>query len=147
MSLMSLTFERWYPAIYAVAASVAAWMGGAILPEDSSYRAGLLSAAISASAIFVGFVITAKSILMALPVATGIRQKLRDSGFEEDLTFYLTQTMFSNLAFCTLNIIGFFPITQQHIYCFSPIWIGLGVFCLATFWRVNRVMTAIFHLA
>lgn len=143
---MSLTFERWYPAIFAVAACVAAWMGGATLPGSDSYRAGLLSAAISASAIFVGFVATAKSILMALP-AGGIRQQLQDSGFKVDLAIYLNQAMASNLMFCTLNIIGFFPFSQQHDSVFSDVWIGLGVFCITSFWRVGRVMTAILRLS
>lgn len=143
---MSLTFERWYPAIYAVAACVAAWMGGATLPESENDRAGLLSAAISASAIFVGFVATSKAILMALPVG-GIRQQLHDSGFKEDLAGYLNEAMVSNLAFCTLNIIGFFPVAQHYVSLFPPIWIGLGIFCLAAFWRVGRVMTAILRLS
>lgn len=143
---MSLTFERWYPAIYALAACAAAWLAGAILPVNDSYRAGLLSAAISASAIFVGFVATTKSILMTLP-SGGIRQQLHDSNYIDDLAIYLNEAMASNLVFCALNIIGFFPITQQYMSFFFPMWIGLCVFCMASFWRVGRVMTAILRLS
>ncbi|MDX8398988.1 MAG: hypothetical protein R8K20_01915 [Gallionellaceae bacterium] len=142
---MSLTFERWYPFIFAVAAFALAWMNEATLPLSESYRAGLLSAAISASAIFVGFVATSKSILMALPVE-GIRQRLHDSGFIEDLAQYLNQAMVGSLIFCVLNIIGFFPVSQQYIFWFTPIWIGGGIFCIASFWRIGRVMTAILRL-
>ncbi len=143
---MSLTFERWYPVIFALAASVLAWILCATLPDNDSYRAGLLSAAISASAIFVGFVATSKSILMAMP-SGGIRQQLKDSDFQSDLAEYLNQAMVSNLVFCTVNILGFFPIANQHIYFYSTIWIGLGVFCIASFWRVGQVMTAILRLS
>ena len=143
---MSLTFERWYPAIYAVAACVGAWLVGATLPASEGYRSGLLSAAISASSIFVGFVATAKAILMALPVG-GIRQQLHDSGFKKDLAGYLNAAMVSSLAFCTFNIMGFFPVAQDYVAWFAPIWFGLGVFCLASFWRVGRVMTAILRLS
>lgn len=143
---MSLTFEKWYPYIYAIAACAIAWIYGATLPEIESYRAGLFSAAISASAIFVGFTATSKSILMALPVG-GIREQLHGSGYQHDLAVYLNQAMVSNLVFCTLNIFGFFPVAQSHISLYSSIWIGLGVFCMASFWRVGRVMTAILHLS
>lgn len=142
---MSLTFERWYPLMFAIASAIAAMLLDAALPNSESYRAGLLSAAISASAIFVGFVATAKSILMALP-AEGIRKQLHDSHYIDDLASYLNQAMASNLGFCALNIAGFFPIIQANMAWFAPIWIGLGVFCMFAFWRVGRFMMAILRL-
>lgn len=142
---MTLSFERWYPIFFAVAAGAMAWIVDAALPGKSDLT-GLLSAAISASAIFVGFIATSKSILMALPTG-GIRQQLHDSGFKHDLASYLNQAMISNLVFCAFNIIGFFPIAQEHLSLYSPLWIGLGILCLASFWRVSRVMTAILRLS
>ncbi len=73
--MSSLSFERWYPLIFAVAIGLLAFMLDASLPSNDNYRAGLLSAAISSSAILVGFVATAKSILMALPPG-GIKKQL-----------------------------------------------------------------------
>lgn len=145
---MSLSFERWYPLLFAVAAAVAAFLMDTSLPDgNDGYRAGLLSAAISASAIFVGFVATSKSILMALPKEPGgIRQQIHDSNFIHDLANYLNQAMASSLAFCALNIAGFFPTVQAHMSWYSPIWIGLGVFCVFSFWRVGRVMTVILRV-
>lgn len=142
---MSLTFERWYPLFFAVAATLSALMLDAGFPAEDSYRAGLLSAAISAAAIFVGFVATAKSILMALPPG-GIRKQLHDSRYIDDLASYLNQAMVSNLIFCALNVAGFFPVIQTHITWFAPAWIGVGTFCLLSFWRVGRLMMAILRL-
>lgn len=141
---MSLTFERWYPLFFAMASIVVAVALDMSFPDNDSYRAGLLSAAISASAIFVGFVATAKSILMALP--SGIRQQLHDSRYIEDLTSYLNQAMGSNLAFCVLNIMGFFPATQAKMHLFVPFWVGLGIYSVLSFWRVGRTMMAILRL-
>jgi hypothetical protein len=142
---MSLTFERWYPLFFAVAATLLALLLDVGFPSGDSYRAGLLSAAISAAAIFVGFVATAKSILMALPPG-GVRQRLHDSRYIDDLASYLNQAMVSNLVFCALNVAGFFPAIQTYIAWFTAAWIGVGTFCLFSFWRVGRLMMAILRL-
>lgn len=141
---MSLTFERWYPLFFATASVMVAVSLDMSFPDSDSYRAGLLSAAISASAIFVGFVATAKSILMALP--SGIRQQLHDSSYIDDLASYLNQAMGSNLAFCVFNIAGYFPAAQTKLALFVPIWIGLGIYSVLSFWRVGRTMIAILRL-
>ena len=142
---MSLSFERLYPFLFAIASSILALVQGASLPTDASFCAGLLSAAISASAIFVGFVATAKSIIMALPTE-GIRKQLHDSGYIIDLACYLNQAMAGNLFFCALNIGGFFPAVQSNLIWFTPLWVGLGVFSLLAFWRVGRFMSAILRM-
>jgi hypothetical protein len=138
---MNLTAERLYPAILGVIALVAAWAADGALPGAEGYRAGLLSASISASAIFVGFVATSKSILMALP-KDGIRRRIHQSGYMEELASYLNQAMSSNLAFCVLNITGFFPVVQAGSW-FLPLWCGLGMFSITAFWRIGRVMMAV----
>lgn len=138
---MSLTFERWYPVIYAMASMLLAYMLSASLPKSDSYLAGLLSASISASAISIGFIATAKSILIALP--SDFRNQLKNSNYMGDLARYLNEAMTANIIFCTLNIAGFFTTFQENLLYVSPIWIGIGVFCIATFWRVGRVMVAI----
>ena len=63
---MNLSAERLYPAILGIIATATVWVVDGALPITESYRAGLLSASISASTIFVGFIATSKSILMAL---------------------------------------------------------------------------------
>lgn len=138
---MSLVFERWYPVFFGLCAALFAALLDARLPTDSSYLAGLLSASISASAILIGFIATAKSILIALP--SSFRKELHDSGYMEDLARYLNEAMSSNIIFCMLNIFGFFPIFQLNVQYLSPIWIGTGVYCFAVFWRVGSIMVAV----
>lgn len=143
---MSLTFEKWYPWIYALAAALMVALSGAEFPSADSYRPGLLSAAISASAIFVGFIATAKSIIMAMPFG-GIRKAMKKSGYISTLAAYMRDAMAANLLFCGLNIAGFFPAVQSSIDIFVPVWIGLGVFCLTSFWRVGRIMMVLMTLS
>lgn len=138
---MNLTVERLYPIVLGIVASIAAWAVDGVLPIAEGYRAGLLSASISASAIFVGFIATSKSILMALP-KDGIRKRIHDSGYIAELVSYLNQAMTSNLGFCVLNIAGFFP-TVQATSWFLPVWCGLGTFSITAFWRIGQVMMAV----
>ena len=138
---MNLSAERLYPAILGIIATATVWVVDGALPITESYRAGLLSASISASTIFVGFIATSKSILMALP-KDGIRKRIHESGYIEELVNYLNQAMTGNLAFCVLNIAGFFPATQAA-HWFLPVWCGLGAFGISAFWRMGRVMMAI----
>jgi len=134
---MNLSAERLYPAILGIIAIVAVWVVDGALHIGESYRAGLLSASISASAIFVGFIATSKSILMAL-FKDGIRKRIHESGYIEELVNYLNQAMTANLAFCVLNIVVFFPATQA-VHWFLPVWCGLGVFSVSAFWRIGPV--------
>lgn len=138
---MNLSVERLYPAILGIAATIVVWAVDGGLPVAEGYRAGLLSASISASAIFVGFIATSKSILMALP-KDGIRKRINESGYIHELVSYLNQAMSGNLAFCVLNVAGFFPKLQGSDF-FLPLWCGLGAFSISAFWRIGRVMMAI----
>ena len=116
---MSLTFEKIYPSLFAIAACILALSLQVSLPTNDSYLAGLLSASISTAAIFVGFIATAKSILMAL--SKTVKNNLHFSGFMPTLACYLSHAMAGNLIFCALNISGFFPLVQCHMIIFSAI--------------------------
>jgi len=134
---MSLTFERLYPWMFGLAAMLAAWMLGITFPDDS--RKELLSAAISISSIFAGFLATAKAILMAMP-STGLMRELKDNtGYIGDLAGYLRDGLIASLSFAIISLLGFFPL--GHGAWFVAIWIGLAVISVAAFWRVSNIMT------
>lgn len=142
---MTLTAERIGPSLCALAAAVTAFSLEVRLPAGETFFAGLLSASISASAILVGFIATAKSILMALP-PDGIRKNLNESGYIDDLASYLSHAMIGNLAFCVLNMAGFFDVAKDMMRWYAPLWFGVGIFAMLAFWRVGRIMMAILRL-
>lgn len=134
---MSLRFERYYPYLLALAAGAFAWLVGCNLPAGDSLNE-LLSAAISVSAILVGFLATLKSILMALPAALRI---IEDGGYRREFPRYLSAATASNLAFCGLNLTGFFSISSTYATLYCPAWIALATLAASTFWRVSHIMT------
>ena len=140
---MSLTFERWYPWLFGAVASLLSWHLDWHLPASANLPS-LLSAAISVSAILVGFTATMKSILMAVPsVIAGIKE----ADYLGDLATYLSAATTSNLVFCVFSLSGFFVWATTHSEIFSVMWVGLGVSAVLAFWRVTRIMTLLLRKA
>ncbi|WP_434148143.1 hypothetical protein ACR2R6_12915 [Methylocaldum gracile subsp. desertum] len=136
---MSLTFERFYPWIFAAAGLIIGWLMPVDIPSEN--RTDLYSAAISLGSIFAGFLTTTKAILMALP-SDGLIGRLKISGYMSDLTSYLGQAVCGCLLFCGLNLIGFFSIGGFQSY-FDAAWVGLATFSASAFWRTTSIMLAI----
>ncbi len=133
---MKLFFEKIYPYLLGLIASVL-WlrMRGTFPTGDS-----LLSATLTVSGIFVGFLATSKAILMSM--SSPIIEELKRSGYIEELVSYIGQAIWINLLFCSINVIGYFVSTQAEWY--SLIWIFISVCALATFIRVTHIMLKIF---
>lgn len=133
---MKLFFEKIYPYLLGLIASVL-WlhMQGTFPTGDS-----LLSATLTVSGIFVGFLATSKAILMSM--SSPIIEELKRSGYIEELVSYIGQAIWINLLFCSINVIGYFVSTQAEWY--SLIWIFISVCALATFIRVTHIMLKIF---
>lgn len=138
----SLTFERWYPFIFAGFFAALSWLLEFSLPDDG--RKELLSATISVGAILAGFLGTAKAILMALPQV--VMTKLRSSTYLDDLAKYLGVALKSCLAVSAFSISGFFPFATNNNLIFSSLWLALFVFAVLSFWRVSNIMLIILKL-
>lgn len=135
----SLTFERWYPAIWAGFTLALAFLLDFSLPADS--RKELLSATISVGAILAGFLGTAKAILMALPQP--LMDKLRNSKYLVELARYLSAALFGSLAISAVGVLGFFTVTTRFDAIYSAVWLGLFTYAGLSFWRVSRIMLII----
>lgn len=135
----SLTFERWYPEVIAVAATLLACQFGFEFPEDG--RRELLSSTISVGAILAGFLGTAKAILMALPQT--LMTDLRESRYMGDLVRYLTAALLSCLGLCLLSVLAFFASAGGWL---DPLWVGVGIYATVAFWRVGRLMLALLQV-
>ena len=137
---VSLSFERLYPWLFGLMAAGIWTLCDLELPSSSEKLIALLSASISVSAILVGFLATMKSIVMAMP---GVTDRLRQAGYLDLLAKYLLEGTAANLAFCVLNIAGFFTWSANHLSSYSTLWFALGIAGLASFWRVTRIMVLV----
>lgn len=133
-----LLFEKTYPYIFGLIASTL-WVESKLpFPSEES---DILSATLSVSSIFVGFLTTSKSILMGMN--SQILNDLRRSGYIRELVSYIGQAIWLNLVFCAINIAGYFGI-QTHEW-FSTCWIFLAISSLMAFVRVTDIMLKVFE--
>lgn len=133
---MKLFFERIYPYLLGLIASVLWLRLQGTFPTGDS----LLSATLTVSGIFVGFLATSKAILISM--SSPIIEELKRSGYIDDLVSYISQAIWVNLLFCSINVIGYFLNTQMEWY--SLVWIGISVCAITTFIRVTHIMLKIF---
>ncbi|MFC7433923.1 hypothetical protein ACFQNJ_05300 [Hydrogenophaga bisanensis] len=133
---MKLFFEKIYPYLFGLIAAAFWFQAEAVFPTGES----LLSATLTVSGIFVGFLATSKSILISM--SSPIIDQLKRSGYIEELVSYIGQAIWVNLFFCSLSVVGYFVDTHSGWY--SLIWVGASVCALSAFIRVTHIMLKIF---
>lgn len=133
---MKLIFEKLYPYLFGAIAAAIWWQANGAFPKGES----LLSATLTVSGIFVGFLATSKAILMSM--SSPIINDLKQSGYINELVSYIGEAIWVNLIFCTICVLGYFVYTDSIWY--SLLWIGVSVCSLATFVRVTHIMLKIF---
>jgi len=135
---MKLWFEKLYPYLYGVIASILWYELALKFPSADS----ILSSTLTVSGIFVGFLATSKAILMSM--SSPILDDLKSSGYIEELVSYIGQAIWVNLLFCSINVSGYFADTASCWY--SVAWIGVAICALSTFIRVTHIMLKVFKL-
>lgn len=138
----SLSFERIYPILFAASSAIAAWLLDFALPTEATKE--LLAATISFGAILAGFIGTAKSILMALPMA--LLSKLRASTYMDDLAGYLSTALTGSLITSALSVAGFFSMPEIFKPWYAALWLGSLVFAGISFWRASRIMVLLLKI-
>ncbi|MDO6594680.1 hypothetical protein [Neptuniibacter sp. 1_MG-2023] len=133
---MKLLFEKTYPYLFGIIACVLWWQSKSQFPTSDA----IISSTLSVSGIFVGFLATSKAILISMN--SPLINDLKDSGYINELVSYIGQAIWLNLAFCTLDVIGYF--SQQSASWYSILWVGLSVASLSAFIRVTHIMLQIF---
>lgn len=136
-----LFLERLHPYILAIAAGIAWYELALPFPRDEKE---FLAAALSFGAIVTGFMATAQAILMALP-SDSVMTQLKTSGYIENLIEYIATTIYCSMAFCIVNIAGFFLLEEgaRLPLHYSTVWIVLATFAVFTFVRVVSIMLKI----
>lgn len=133
---MKLFFERFYPYLFGIIAGLIWWDTNPAFPASNA----IISATLSVSGIFVGFLATSKAILISMN--SPIIKELKDSGYIHELVSYIGQAIWINLAFCILDVIGYF--SNQSAKWYAIVWIGLSITALTAFIRVTHIMLKIF---
>lgn len=136
---MTRRIENYYPFLLACLAALLWWKFSAVFPPDEKE---FLASGLSLGAILTGFITTAKAILVALP-SDSIMGRLRQSNYIEDLISYLAHALYSCFAFSIYCLLGFFLLEHEKIVLtkyYAVVWIFLGVFSAAAFYRVSNFL-------
>lgn len=136
---MKLIAEKLFPYIMAILAVVLWKRLGGQLPESED----ILTATLTVSGIFVGFLATSKAILLSM--SSPIIDDLKKSGYINELVSYIAQAIWVNLAFCAVNVLGYF-LDHQGSY-FGLLWIAFSVAAISCFIRVTHIMLKVFRYA
>lgn len=129
--MSSRVFERLYPYIIPIVLVGAALRFEIKFPQSNE----ILSASITMGSIFIGFLATAKSILLGLQTP-GFEQ-IRRTKFFPLLITYLKEAIYCSLIYCCACLFAFF---FAHDYSWVvATWAYLTAATLLTFIRVVRI--------
>lgn len=134
----SRIFERLYPYVVPLLLAVATVRFGVGFPRSNE----VLSASITMGSIFIGFLATAKSILLGLQTA-GFQQ-IRKTKFFPLLISYLKEAIYCSLIYCCLCLAAYF---FDHDFAWAvATWTYFTGATVLTFVRVVRVFMVLVSL-
>ncbi|MCV0387136.1 MAG: hypothetical protein K5821_12005 [Nitrobacter sp.] len=135
--MTSLLFERSWPYIGSVVV-LAVWWYGLGHPFPSKPDA-LMGASGTVAAVFVGFLGTAKAIVLGLTSSAAFK-RLKSTGYANVLFSYLYEALFSGVIFLAVAVVGFFLPENKPQSWFSIIWFLTGVASLLLYVRVTGLL-------
>ncbi|MGE8559879.1 MAG: hypothetical protein ACN6NJ_02865 [Acinetobacter sp.] len=143
MSIFSgLNRERYGPIVLALAAFTICM--AVYLKYDLSLtscftdkKAEFLSVGISLGAIWAGFISVIMGLFMTLS-NTDILEKLKDSGYINELHSYLISSIKGSILFSMISFTGFFFLKSNFEYYFC-IWLGSIAYAGMTFLRAANI--------
>lgn len=135
---MSQVVERWWPYVLA-ALALAVWFWGLQAPFPSPSDA-LLGASGGASAVLVGFLATAKTVILSVSNAE-VFKRLKAGKFHGLIFNYLFESITIGMVFLLVSMVGFFvdrdPVAPLW---FAATWVGSGSLALFLFGRITHLL-------
>lgn len=141
---MGLAVEKYYPLVMGI---LTAGLSAGYLPHNIQERIlrELLNPAINISAIIVGFLATAKSILVSIQDKSIIR-KLKTAKLYETTIDYMATGIRASFALALISGLSIL-IDPKTAAWWLPhvigIWVGTTVFTMASVYRVIEILTKI----
>ncbi|MBG6209849.1 hypothetical protein IWQ49_004524 [Labrenzia sp. EL_126] len=137
--MTGLFVEKYWPYIVSVVFTTIWWI---YLPDSFPTKPeGLLAATGTVAAVLVGFLVTAKAIVLGL-TASPVFVALVNSGYDKVFFRYLFEAVLGGVGLLVVAMIGFFltkPLVGlPNIY--EAIWVGVAVLALCQFLRVLQLL-------
>lgn len=138
--MTALKFEQWWP--YPAALSVLAiwWLYfGQPFPKNVD---GLMAASGTVSVVLVGFLGTAKAIVLSIS-SSEVYKRLKDTGYSNVLFRYLFESLTIAIVLLIISLVGFFLPDSRPQEWFMVIWV---LSCSATIFLYVRTTAILFKL-
>jgi len=132
-----LAWEKWHPYLLALIGAAAWYRFEPVFPKGND----ILSASLTVGAILVGFLATAKSLLMTLD--TPVLRRLAAAGYIKDIASYMGQGIYILFIFCVWSMLGYFIDTAWPWY--GIVWFFLVASGSLAFLRVTKIMLKLFE--
>ena len=141
--LTPLRREQYGPWVLAVLCAVAVvllhrdgWLFMSVKSQDSYFAAVL-----SLGGVFTGFMATLKALMCNISDKT--RDRLIDSGYQQDLLRYLSEALWGSMSMCIVALVAFWA---PETFWLHVVLIGVVVFTIACIIRVTSVTGALLSL-
>jgi len=134
--MTNLFWEKIHPYAVALCCALLWYWCAPEFPKDDE----ILSASLSVGAILIGFLATAKSLLMTLD--TPVLKRLSDAGYIKDIASYMGEGIYLLFVFCAWTMLGYFMDTSWPWFGLS--WFTLLIASTFAFLRVTRIMLKLF---
>lgn len=138
LGVKPITLERFYPSVLGSAVGLACLLLGFCLPVFDTTK-DLFATSMGFSAISVGFLATALSIVISAPDSPALRRVVL-AGKHDNLSAYLKEPFHIGLLVGSICILGFVvPEDTVRGALYSSIWAGLTVWQLLGLFRISMV--------
>lgn len=125
------------PYLFAIGVTAIWWFVGCqTFPSQPS---GLLAASGGASAVLVGFLATAKTVILSLSGAK-VFKALKEAGFTKALFGYLYWAIIWGILFLILSVVGFFVTDVATPSWFPVLWVFCGALALSLFVQITNLL-------
>lgn len=131
--------ESWWPFIVAgITTALYLFFGNNAFPQPAE---NLLAASCGVAAVLVGFLATAKAIVLSI-TGTRVYRVLREANYTGLFLDYTLEAITGAMVFMIYSIVGFF-ISDPNAglpFWYRPGWMLLGVLSLGLFWRFTSIL-------
>lgn len=129
-------FERGWPYAAAIIVAGVWFYGGRPFPSRPD---ALMGASGTIAAVFVGFLGTAKAIVLSISNSR-VFKKLKETGYSNVLFSYLFEAIAAGILFLIVSTVGFFLKENAQHPWFGFIWILTGAAAVSLYTRTTLIL-------
>lgn len=134
--MTALRVERLWPYVGSVVLLGIWWYIGKPFPPNPD---GLLGASGTVAVVFVGFLGTAKAIVLSISHSP-VYRRLKETGYSHVLFSYLYESIIAGIVFLIVSVLGFFLTNGKPHDLFAALWVITGAATILLYIRTTNLL-------